>query len=159
MPENGIPGITNPMQTSIVTGTWPAVHGNTYRLLRPCGKTSLRRPAVTMTLRPLPRVVEKSGLPCASVQQFMLQERGTYTDDPYHLYIQPGAGWLKRVAEAEKILNLKPVFGMNGKMITPAERPTFMAIYADDLDAAGHKRFAWLRVFQWHEIMIRGRQR
>ncbi|MGI6539388.1 MAG: alkaline phosphatase family protein [Bacillota bacterium] len=135
--RNGIPGITNPMQTSIVTGTWPAVHGNTYRYYDPVEnlvkETGRHNDAETIA-----EVVEKSGLPCASVQQFMLQERGTYTDDPYHLYIQPGAGWLKRVAEAEKILNLKPVFGMNGKMITPAERPTFMAIYADDLDAAGH---------------------
>jgi predicted AlkP superfamily pyrophosphatase or phosphodiesterase len=135
--RNGLPGITNPMHTSIVTGTWPAVHGNTYRYYDPAEnlvkETGRHNDAETIA-----EVVEKSGLPCASVQQFMLQGRGTYPDDPHHLYIQPGAGWLKRVVEAEKILNCKPVFGMNMKMITPAEMPRFLAIYADDLDAAGH---------------------
>jgi len=58
-------------------------------------RTLLRRQAAHNDAETIAEVVEKSGLPCASVQQFMLQGRGTYPDDPHHLYIQPGAGWLK----------------------------------------------------------------
>ncbi|MFZ5925776.1 MAG: alkaline phosphatase family protein [Bacillota bacterium] len=134
--RNGFPGITNPMQTSIVTGTWPAVHGNTYRYYDPSANL-VKQTGRDNAAETIAEAVASSGLSCASVQQFMLDGRGTYPDDPSHLYIQPGGPWQRRVAEAIKILRQEPVASMSGTVTVP-EIPRLLAIYADDLDAAGH---------------------
>ena len=136
--RNGFPGITNPMQTSIVTGAWPAVHGNTYRYYDPVENIVIQT-GRDNSAETIAEAVERSGLSCASVQQFTLDGRGTYPSDPSHLYIEPGGPWRRRLAEAIKILRLEPVRSGSGQgSVTAAEIPRFLSIYADDLDAAGH---------------------
>ncbi len=134
--RNGFPSITNPMQTSIVTGAWPAVHGNTYRYYDPV-ENIVKQTGRDNSAETIAEAVERSGLSCASVQQFTLDRRGTYPSDPSHLYIQPGGPWRRRLTEAIKILRREPVASGQGP-VAVAEIPRFLAIYADDLDAAGH---------------------
>ncbi|MEW6301608.1 MAG: alkaline phosphatase family protein, partial [Thermodesulfobacteriota bacterium] len=129
--RNGFPSITNPMQTSIVTGAWPAVHGNTYRYYDPV-ENLVKQTGRDNAAETIAEAVERSGLSCASVQQFTLDGRGTYPSDPSHLYIQPGGPWRRRLAEAVKILRRETVVSQDGPVTVP-EVPRFLAIYADDL--------------------------
>lgn len=135
--HNGFPGTTVPMQTSIVTGAWPAVHGNTHLYYDPLENVvkQMNRENPSETIA---EVVAKSGLSSASVQQFALEGRGTWADDPRHLYVQPSGSWHNRVAEAVKLLKQEAVTAGDGQRVTVPEIPRFLAIYADDLDATGH---------------------
>lgn len=134
---NGFPGTTVPMQTSIVTGAWPAVHGNIhvyYDLVENVVK-QMNRENLSETIG---EVVAERGLSSASVQQFALNGRGTWHDNPRHLYVQPSGPWHTRVAEAIRILKQEEVAAGNGQKVIVPEIPRFLAIYADDLDATGH---------------------
>jgi len=120
----GIPTITPCMQTSIVTGAWPAVHGNTYRYFDQASGTVCQTGREN-SAETIAEAAERSGLTTASVQQFTLRGRGTYPDNPQHLYVEPGGGMARRLQVAQEILRSGPA-------------PRFLAFYADDLDAIGH---------------------
>lgn len=148
--KSGVPTITRPMQTSIVTGAWPAVHGNAYRYFDPdAGKvvqTSTENSAETIA-----QSAARGGLNVASVQQFALQDdtklgvpHGTSFDDPAKLYVQPGGIAADRVAAAIKILKKQPVAKSDSdpSTVTVPKVPEFLALYIDDLDAVGHNESA-----------------
>jgi predicted AlkP superfamily pyrophosphatase or phosphodiesterase len=137
--HNGFPGTTVPMQTSIVTGAWPAVHGNTHLYYDPL-ENIVKQMSRENSSETIAEVVAKSGLSSASVQQFALEGRGTWVDDPRHLYVQPSGSWHNRVAETIKILKQEEVSTGDGQRVTVPEIPRFLAIYADDLDATGHNQ-------------------
>jgi arylsulfatase A-like enzyme len=133
---NGVPSITQPMQTSLVTGAWPAVTGNYYRgydreqnLLIQTGRDNLAQT--------IGEVFAEAGWPTASVQQFTLLDRGTRPGDPLHLYLEPHGPFEVRAARALDLLNFVPVRS-GDETVTMLERPRFLAVYADDLDALGH---------------------
>ena len=158
--HNGFPSITSPMQATIVTGAWPGVHGNVYRYYDVPGNI-VRGTGRICEAETIAEAVAASGLSTASVQQFMLRGRGTSDDDPLHLYIQPGGRFEKRAAEAVKIIRGDAVRTLSGAMVASAEIPRFMAIYGDDLDAAGHNSGAGysagiaLTYDQWKAKMVR----
>jgi arylsulfatase A-like enzyme len=134
--SSGVPSLTAPMQTTLLTGAWPAVHGNYHRgydreanLLR---QTDRGNAAET-----LGEVFARAGLPTASVQQFVLLDRGTWWDNPRHLYLEPGGDFAQRVARTVDLLRGLPVKSQAEWVIMP-ELPRFLAVYADDLDALGH---------------------
>ena len=137
--HTGLPGTTVPMQTSIVTGAWPAVHGNT-RLYYDSGSNTVKQMGRENSSETIAEVVAESGFSSVSVQQFALYRRGTWPDDPYHLYVQPSGSWHNRVTEAIKILKREAVTVGNGRSVIVPEIPRFLAIYADDLDAIGHNQ-------------------
>lgn len=158
--RSGFPSITNPMQATIVTGAWPVVHGNVYRYYDVPSNT-VRGTGRTCEAETIAEAVAASGLSTAAVQQFMLRGRGTYDDDPMHLYIQPGGRFEERVAALVKIIKGEAVRTPSGKMVTATEIPRFMAIYADDLDTAGHNLVAGygagvsFTYEQWKAKMVR----
>lgn len=132
----GIPSLTGPMQTTLLTGAWPAMHGNYYRgydreanLLRQTGRED--------TSETLGEVFLAAGLPTASVQQFALLDKGTWWDNGNHLYLEPGPNLAKRVDEALALLDGAPVPSLR-EAVALAEPPRFLSLYADDLDALGH---------------------
>ncbi len=137
--HTGLPGTTVPMQTSIVTGAWPAVHGNTRLYYDSC-LNIVRQMDRENSSETIAEVVAESGLSSASVQQFTLYRRGTWPDDPSHLYVQPSGSWHNRVAEAIKILKQEAVTLGDGRLVVVPEIPQFLAIYADDLDTIGHNQ-------------------
>lgn len=136
----GVPSLTAPMQTTLVTGAWPVVHGNYFRgydkqanvLLQ----TSRENAAETLA-----EVFARAGLPTASVQQFTLLERGTWWDNPVNLYLEPGGGFEERVGLAIELLRGFPVESRTEWVVMP-DPPRFLAIYGDDLDALGHNEKA-----------------
>lgn len=155
---NGFPSITNPMQTSIVTGSWPRTHGNVYRYYDTAANVGAAS-GRTNNAETIAEAAAASGLSTASVQQFMLQDRGTSASDPRHLYIQPGGRFELRVSETMKMLRGEPVRNTEGKMVCVTEIPRFLAVYGDDLDAAGHNGTGYgtipsLNVEAWTAKMI-----
>ncbi|OPZ65540.1 MAG: Type I phosphodiesterase / nucleotide pyrophosphatase [Firmicutes bacterium ADurb.Bin506] len=118
----GIPSVTTAMQTSALAGAWPATHGNVGCYYDPLTNAAAKsgRPFYADTIVDAAR---RAGLVTASVQQFMLDGRAD-------IYVQPGGRFERRVAETLKLFEA----GLAGR----APMPQLVAIYADDLDAAGH---------------------
>ncbi|MGE5554222.1 MAG: alkaline phosphatase family protein [Betaproteobacteria bacterium] len=125
--HSGIPSLTVPMQTSLVTGAWPAVHGNTFRYLdRATGRvveSGRRNDAETIA-----EACRRNGLSVAAVNQFTLKGRGTSPEDPQSPYLDAGSGYRERFAAARRMW--------------AAVRPDLLCLYCDELDAVGHN-FAW----------------
>lgn len=134
---NGFPSVTRPMQTSIVTGAWPATHGNTY-IYYDLSENIVKDAGAENSSETIAEVLAEQGFSSASVQQFALKGRNIRSNDPHHLYVQPSGSWHKRVIEAIKLLRQEPVNAENGQSIIIPGIPGFLAIYADDLDATGH---------------------
>jgi len=135
--STGIPSITNPMQTVLVTGAYPRTTGNIYRYFDKADQ-KVKQTARENSAETLAEAASKQGLKVASVQQFMVLDRGTSFDDPSHLYIQPSGNFQKRVDEAIKILKGEPVVTQGTTEVVFDGIPDIMFIYADDLDTVGH---------------------
>jgi len=136
--RSGVPSITNPMQTALLTGAWPAVTGNCYRYYdRASGKVV--ETGRTNRAETLAEAVRRQGLTAASVQQFMLENRGTARGDPKAPYLQFDGGGDSRVRfEAAGALVAGEAAGVGEMRVRMARLPDFLALYMDDLDAVGH---------------------
>lgn len=133
----GIPSITNPMQTAIVCGAWPETTGNCYRYYdKKTNKVvQFGRENKAETIA---EAVKRQGLNVASVQQFILENRGTKIGDASAPYIQDeGADYSMRFDTAIKLIKGEP-FGNGVQKVQIKEIPDFIAIYMDDLDGIGH---------------------
>jgi Uncharacterized proteins of the AP superfamily len=133
----GIPSITNPMQTAIVTGTWPAVTGNCYRYYDKETNQVIQfgRENKAETIA---EAAVRQGLKVASVQQFILENRGTKIGDAGKPYIQDeNADYSVRFDTAIKLIKGE-AFGNGPQKVKTNEIPQFIAIYMDDLDGIGH---------------------
>lgn len=120
---SGIPSLTVPMQTSLVTGAWPAVHGNTYRYLdRATGE--VRESQRNNAAETLAEACRRQGCRVASVNQFTLQGRGTAADDPRNPYLDGGRWYRGRFALARRVWR--------------EGSPDLLCLYCDELDATGH---------------------
>ena len=135
--STGIPSITNPMQAVLVTGAYPRTTGNIYRYFDKEDQI-VKQTRRDNSAETLAEAASKQGLKVASVQQFMVQDRGTSYEDPSHLYIQPGGDFKERVDEAIKILKGQPVVTQGDTEVVFEGIPDIMFIYADDLDVVGH---------------------
>lgn len=120
----GLPSLTVPMQTTLVTGAWPAGHGNTARYLDPAtGRvwdSGRRNDAETIA-----EVCGREGRRVVAVNQFTLKGRGTVPGDPDNLYLDAGQSCRERFAAARRTWAGGP--------------PDLLCLYCDELDAAGHK--------------------
>lgn len=135
--STGIPSITNPMQAVLVTGAYPRTTGNIYRYFDKEDQI-VKQTRRDNSAETLAEAASKQGLKVASVQQFMVQDRGTSYDDPSHLYIQPSGSFQKRVDESIKILKGQPVVTQGDTEVVFEGIPDIMFIYSDDLDTVGH---------------------
>jgi hypothetical protein len=91
------------MQAVLVTGAYPRTTGNIYRYFDKEDQI-VKQTRRDNSAETLAEAASKQGLKVASVQQFMVQDRGTSYEDPSHLYIQPSGSFQKRVDESIKIL-------------------------------------------------------
>lgn len=135
--HTGIPSITNPMQTAVVTGAWPDVTGNCYRYFDKKQNVVIQfgRENKAETIA---EAAVRQGLKIASVQQFILQDRGVIEGDRNRPYIQyENADYSKRFDTAVKLLKGETV-GNGSQEVQINEIPQFLAIYMDDLDGIGH---------------------
>jgi predicted AlkP superfamily pyrophosphatase or phosphodiesterase len=131
----GIPSITYPMQSAIVSGAYSDVTNNVYKYFdRHLNKVILcRRLNKAQTIG---EVLAGNDICFASIQQFALENRGAEYDDLRHLYIQPGGDYKNRFKWARQIFVNSGISG-----IEMDEQPKVLFIYIDDLDSIGHNNF------------------
>ncbi len=77
------------------------------------------------------------GRTIASVQWFILQNRGVTYGDPDALYTQPGGDCDRRGDDAVAIIEGRPV-DSDGTQVTVPEQPDLLVMYCSDIDSAGH---------------------
>lgn len=121
--STGLPSLTTAMQTSLVTGAWPAIHQNTFRYLdRAAGlvrESGRRNEAETVA-----EACRRQGLRVGAVNQFTLKGRGTAPQDPENPYLDAGRHAPGRFRWARRLWDLVS--------------PDLLCLYCDELDAAGH---------------------
>lgn len=132
----GIPSITYPMQSAIVSGCYSEMTGN-------CDKIWDRNKNQVVPLRRMNRaetigeVLEKEDIATVSIQQFTLEDRGCRRDTPKHLYVQPGGDYKKRFSILEQLITDKEIETEDGKFVYE-KLPEAIFLYVDDLDTIGH---------------------
>ena len=130
--RTGIPSITYPMQSAIVSGCYSEMTGN-------CDKIWDRDKNQVVPLRRLNKaetigeVLKKEDVTTVSIQQFTLENRGCRKDDPQHLYVQPGGDYRTRFSILERLITDREIETENGK-ITYEKLPEAIFLYVDDLD-------------------------
>lgn len=137
----GVPSITVPMQTAIVSGAYTNATGNVGRYYDK-SKNIVVQMRYTNNAETIAEAISRKGLNTAAINQFTLQNRGTSDNDPKNLYISVDCDKSKnqyndysaRFDEAIKLI--KGEIQLNGTKID--EIPRFLAIYIDDLDGIGH---------------------
>lgn len=139
---------SNSARASMSTGAHPEVHSNAgYYLDRERDVViSQDRELRAQTIN---QVLAEQGLTTASVGWYMVQNFGTAYGDPAQLYVQPGvavqyegrpgARFATRVDVAIDILNRRPVDSA-GEAVTVPRVPTFLAVYAGEIDALLHEQ-------------------
>lgn len=134
----GIPSITNPMQSAIVSGAWPNVTGNCYRYYDKKKKCVIqfRRENKAENIA---ECAVRQGIKIASVHQFILENRGCEAGNVDRPYITLGqrADYEDRFNAAIKLIKGEAV-GKGKSKIELDYIPKFIAIYMDDLDGLGH---------------------
>ncbi|MDO5416588.1 MAG: alkaline phosphatase family protein [Lachnospiraceae bacterium] len=132
----GIPSITYPMQSAIVSGCYSCRTGN-------CDKIWDRKQNEVKLLRrkndaeTIGEVLEKEKITTVSIQQFALQDRGCTAGRSERLYVQPGGDYRRRFAVLESLIQDKRIYDGDTCFEYP-EFPRAVFLYADDLDAIGH---------------------
>ncbi len=134
----GIPSITNPMQSAIVSGAWPNVTRNCYRYYDKKQKRVIqfRRENKAETIA---EAAVRQGIKVASVHQFILENRGCEAGNADRPYITLGerADYEDRFDAAIKLIKGEAV-GKGKSRIKLDYIPKFISIYMDDLDGLGH---------------------
>jgi predicted AlkP superfamily pyrophosphatase or phosphodiesterase len=134
----GIPSITYPMQSAIVSGAYSESTENVYKYYsREEEKLVLcRRKNSSETIG---QVLGKENIPFVSIQQFALLDKGAQWDDKDFLYVQPGGDYKLRFNELFKLLDGEEIFSKE-KSFKYEELPKVLFLYVDDLDSIGHNQ-------------------
>lgn len=134
--RTGVPSITFPMQSSIVSGCYSQGTGNCDKFwdrekneIRPLGRFN--------RAETIGEVLRRQNIPFVSIQQFALQGKGAEENNPAFLYIQPGGDFQTRFDALHSLLLEQRVQTDAGEFIWQ-ELPQAIFAYMDDLDAVGH---------------------
>jgi endonuclease/exonuclease/phosphatase family metal-dependent hydrolase len=127
--------MTNQSWASVATGAFPERTLNASYYLDDTGV--VRGQSRANAAQTIGESLVASGHTIASVQWFMLQDRGVSYGDPDALYTQPGGTCQDRADDAVAILSGQPV-DSGGTMVTAPEVPDLLAVYCSDIDSAGH---------------------
>lgn len=128
--------MTNQSWTSVSTGAYPETTLNAaYYYDEDAGV--VRGQTRASAVEGLGEALRRQGRTIASVQWFILQNKGVSYGDPDGLYTQPGGDCTRRGDDAVAILEGRPV-DSGGSQVTASGVPDLLAVYCDDLDAVGH---------------------
>ncbi len=134
--RTGIPSITFPMQSSIVSGCYSQGTGNCDKFwdrqaneIRPLGRFN--------RAETIGEVLRRQQIPFVSIQQFALQDKGAETNNPDFLYLQPGGDFQVRFQMLDQLLLEKRIQTDTGE-IRFQQLPQAIFAYMDDLDTVGH---------------------
>ena len=132
----GIPSITCPMQTGIVSGCYSDRTGN-------CDKYWDREAnEIVLTGRlnraqTIGEVLAEEGRTFVSIQQFALEGKGAVRGRKDRLYMEPGGDCRKRFSVLLKLIR-ENVIEHEGTIYEYPEFPDAVFLYIDDLDSVGH---------------------
>ncbi len=134
----GIPSITYPMQSAIVSGAYSESTENVYKYYsREEGKVVLcKRKNSAETIG---QVLRKENIPFVSLQQFTLLDKGAQWDNKDFLYTQPGGDFRCRFNELFKLIEGKEILSKE-KSFKYESLPKVIFLYIDDLDSIGHNQ-------------------
>jgi arylsulfatase A-like enzyme len=138
--QSTFPTVSNPARASMSTGAYPEVHNNAAYYFDPVANRAVGQ-GRAMEAETLAEALSRAGRHVASVQWYLVRDRGTSYGDPEHLYVEPGGPFERRVDAAIDILKRRPV-GSGDEMVTVPTIPDFLAVYGDDFDALGHREGA-----------------
>ncbi|MFZ2538886.1 MAG: alkaline phosphatase family protein [Oscillospiraceae bacterium] len=134
--STGIPSITYPMQSSLVSGAYSDITGNCYQYLdreNNCLVLCKRlNKAQTIGER-----LKEMEIPFVSIQQFALEEKGCSKEDKDYLYLQPGGDYKDRFDVLDSLLQTNCI-KMDKKEYVFKSLPQAIFLYIDDLDTIGH---------------------
>jgi len=128
--------VTNQSWASVASGAFPERTLNAAYYFDPVAGVA-RGQSRAIAVETLAETLARSGRSVASVQWFILQNRGVTYGDPHALYVQPGGDCVRRGDDAVAILEGRPV-DSGGTPVTVAEVPDLLVMYCDDVDGAGH---------------------
>ncbi len=128
--------VSNPSRASMSTGAYLQIHDNAAyyydeEMDRAVGQNRF------LATETITQALASENKTLASVQWYMVQDRGAAYGDPDHLYVQPGGSCERRVDVAVDILNQRPV-DSGGQMTTVPRIPDFLALYCFEPDFLGH---------------------
>lgn len=132
----GIPSVTCPMQTGIVSGCDSGRTGN-------CDKYWDRRSnEIVLTGRlnraqTIGETLAEEGRTFVSIQQFALEGKGADKGRKDSLYVEPGGDYRKRFSMLLKLIR-ELVIEDEGAVYKYREFPEAVFLYLDDLDSVGH---------------------
>jgi Type I phosphodiesterase / nucleotide pyrophosphatase/Laminin B (Domain IV) len=128
---------SNPARASMSSGAYPERQGNVAWVYDPSSNTVLgqTRDIATGTIAEALR--QTSGMTMASVQWYMVQNRGVSCGDRNYLYVQPGGEFPDRVKVAIDILHRRAVNSC-GTSVTVPKIPNLLAVYGPQPDELSH---------------------
>ncbi|MEG1389864.1 MAG: alkaline phosphatase family protein, partial [Angelakisella sp.] len=152
--NSGLPSITNPMQTAILSGAWPETTMNPYRYYNPVQDKVIGF-ARENEAENMAQAMVRQGFRVASVNQFVLESReeaNVYHGKKYYdkgcavgnkqaAYFTSGDNGLDRFDGMIALIKGEPV-GTGANRMQLDKLPNFIAGYMDDLDALGHNETA-----------------
>lgn len=130
-----IPSITNAMQPTIVSGTTPKYTDNHFRYFnKDKNRVIQEEPRRVNRAETIAESLGRQNLEILSINQFALEDRGTYPQDKKRLYISiPGKNGMKRFEFASQFIK-----NLNAGGYQFEKMPRFIALYMDELDDLGH---------------------
>ncbi len=135
----GVPSITFPMQSSILSGGYSDLTDNCFQYFDK-DKGKLLKCNHNNAGQTIGDVLQGLNQPFISVQQFGLKDKGCSFDDEKFVYFQPGGNFKKRFNLLQDIITGRKVKSQKREYVFE-NIPEFIFFYADDLDALGHNPF------------------
>lgn len=132
----GIPSITFPMQSSILSGAYSSVTGNVSKYFDEKENKIVHCKHLNYG-ETFGEVLRAQNYSLISIQQFVLNDRGASYEDKDFLYLQPGGDYEKRFQILLKLLRNNRI-NLDDKSIFYEKIPEFIFLYVDDLDEVGH---------------------
>lgn len=129
--------VSNPARASLSTGAYPATHNNAAYYVDDEANQA-RGQERCLEAETIAEALVRQDRTVASVQWYVVQDRGTAFGDPEHLYVQPGGDFGDRVDVAIDILHQRPV-DSDGAEVTVPRIPDLLVVYGDELDSLAHQ--------------------
>ena len=129
---------SNTGRASMSTGAYPERQGNVAYVFDPATNVVLGQTRHLATGTIAEALRQKPGMTMASVQWYMVQNRGVSCGNPKYLYVKPNGEFPHRVDVAIDILERRPVNSC-GRTVTVPKIPNLLAVYGPQPDELSHK--------------------
>jgi arylsulfatase A-like enzyme len=134
---------SNPARSSIITGAWPATHGNQAYYYDAARDLAIGQEhpyedlaATPLAAQTVAQTLADQGRTVVGVEYRNLDRHGISTSDPEHLLCTPGGDCATRIDAAIEVVRHPVGAGGTGRVVPRI--PDLLAIYLKDFDDLGH---------------------